>query len=227
MTDGGMGRREALRALALSLPALAVGRPLGAQLARQVDTAAIARAAGQGQAPDAQAPRAGQGEVGELFNPGVAGKNRTPTSAGDNSERYKFLEQKLQCTCGCTLDVFTCRTTDFTCEYSPALHREVLALGEQGKSDQQIVDAFVAKYGEKILMAPKPQGFNLAGYLVPGLVIALIGALLAWVIVRRVKRSEPALAGAAAGGVPVAPGPANLSDADSERLRRALEEIES
>lgn len=210
MSDRAIGRRDALRALGVALPALAAGRGLAAQAGAQ--------------AP-APAPRAGQGEVGELFNPNVAGKNRVPTTAGDNSERYRVLEQKLQCTCGCTLDVFTCRTTDFTCEYSPALHREVVALGADGKTDQQIIDAFVAKYGEKILMAPKPQGFNLAGYLVPGLVIALIGALLTWVILRRVRRAEPAVAGAPAGAA-TSPGAA-LSEPDAERLRRALEEIES
>lgn len=206
-----MGRREALRSLGVALPALLAGRALAAQ-----DPAGA----------QAQAPRAGQGEVGELFNPNVAGKSRAPTVAGDNDERYKELEQKLQCTCGCTLDIYTCRTTDFTCEYSPRLHKEVLALGAQGKTDAEIVEAFVAKYGEKVLMAPKPQGFNLAGYVVPGIVIALIGALVTWVILRRVRRSaEPALAGVPAG----APGgPASsMSEADAERLRRALEEIET
>ena len=41
---------------------------------------------------------------------------------------------KLACNCGCTLDVFTCRTTDFSCTYSPQLHREVLALRNRGMS---------------------------------------------------------------------------------------------
>lgn len=137
------------------------------------------------------------------------------------------LEHKLKCQCTCILDVYTCRTTDFTCEYSPRLHREVLALGEQGKTDPEIIDAFVAKYGEKVLMAPKAQGFNLAGYVVPGIVIALIGALLTWVILRRVRRNAPVPAVASAGpsvpGTPVE----GMSDADAERLRRALEEIET
>jgi cytochrome c-type biogenesis protein CcmH len=214
MRDRFIGRREALRSLGLVLPALVAGRALGAQ----------ASAAAPAPVP---APRAGQGEVGELFNPNVAGKNRAPTIDGDNSERFKQLEQKLQCTCGCTLDIYTCRTTDFTCEFSPRLHREVLALGEQGKTDPEIIDAFVAKYGEKVLMAPKAQGFNLAGYVVPGIVIALIGALLTWVIVRRVRRNALVLAEVPAGravpGTPVA----GMSEADSERLRRALEEIET
>jgi cytochrome c-type biogenesis protein CcmH len=202
-----MGRREALRSLGVALPALLAGGALAAQ---------------------APAPRAGQGDVGELFNPNVAGKSRAPTVAGDNDERYKELEQTLQCTCGCTLDIYTCRTTDFTCEYSPRLHKEVLALGAQGKTDAEIVEAFVAKYGEKVLMAPKPQGFNLAGYVVPGILITLVGILVTWVIMRRVRRStEPALAGMPAGAATPGGPASSMSEADAERLRRALEEIET
>jgi hypothetical protein len=34
-------------------------------------------------------------------------------------------------------------------------------------------------------MAPPPRGFNLAGYLVPGVLILMLGAVLAWVLLRR------------------------------------------
>lgn len=202
-----MGRREALRSLGVALPALLAGRALAAQ-----DPAGA-------QAP---APRAGQGEVGELFNPNVAGKSRAPTVAGDNDERYKDLEQKLQCTCGCTLDIYTCRTTDFTCTYSPELHREVVALRDDGKTAQEILDAFVAKYGEKALMAPKPESFNLLGYLLPGALIALAGGGLFLFISRRkaaVATAAPAASGSGA--------PAVAASADEmERLRRALADVE-
>ena len=106
------------------------------------------------------------------------GRPRTPTDPEENAAEIQAIELKLACNCGCTLDVFTCRTTDFSCTYSPKLHREVLALRNQGMSAQQVLDAFVAKYGEKALMAPKPKGFNLAGYLVPGAAITAAGA--AW-----------------------------------------------
>jgi cytochrome c-type biogenesis protein CcmH len=38
------------------------------------------------------------------------------------------LEKQLKCQCGCILDVYTCRTTDFTCSVSPAIHRDVKRL---------------------------------------------------------------------------------------------------
>jgi cytochrome c-type biogenesis protein CcmH len=54
------------------------------------------------------------------------------------------LEHRIHCQCGgCTLDVYTCRTTDFTCQISPAMHRDVLALVDGGNGAQEINDAFV------------------------------------------------------------------------------------
>ena len=129
---------------------------------------------------------AGRGTAGTLRDPSVVGRPRTPTDARENDSEIQAIEQRLACTCGCTLDVFTCRTTDFSCTYSPALHREVLALRDEGKTAQQILDAFVAKYGEKALMAPKPKGvLNLTGYLLPGALIASAGAGLLLFIGKR------------------------------------------
>ena len=163
---------------------------------------------------------AGRGSLGTLRDPSAIGASRAPTDPEENEAEIQAIETRLACNCGCTLDVFTCRTTDFSCTYSPRLHREVLALRSQGKTAQQVLDAFVAKYGEKALMAPKPKGFNLAGYLVPGVAIASAGAALAMLIVRR-RRVV-----AAAGPAPV-PGPvAEASPEELERLRRALAEVE-
>jgi cytochrome c-type biogenesis protein CcmH len=161
----------------------------------------------------------GRGAVGTLHDPSAIGAPRAPTDADENEAEIQAIETRLACNCGCTLDVFTCRTTDFSCTYSPRLHREVLALRSQGKTAQQVLDAFVAKYGEKALMAPKPKGFNLAGYLVPGVTILGAGAALVVLIVRRRG------AVAAAAPTPSAP-PAEASAEELERLRRALAEVE-
>jgi cytochrome c-type biogenesis protein CcmH/NrfF len=163
---------------------------------------------------------AGGGATGTLRDPTALGRSRQPTDARENSAEIQAIEQQLACNCGCTLDVFTCRTTDFSCTYSPKLHREVLALRNQGKSAQQVIDAFVEKYGEKALMAPKARGFNLAGYLVPGAAIATAGAVLVLLISRR----RAALASPAVGG-PSAP-PVEASPEELARLQRALDEVE-
>src|ERR671914_215067 len=87
------------------------------------------------------------GTRGTLRDPAAAGRSRTPTVPAENDAEIKTIEQRLACNCGCTLDVFTCRTTDFSCTYSPRLHREVLALRDEGQTAQQILDTFVARYG--------------------------------------------------------------------------------
>lgn len=164
---------------------------------------------------------AGLGSSGTLRDPAAAGRPRLPTDLRDDAA-IQAIEQRLACSCGCTLDVFTCRTTDFTCAYSPELHREVLALRDNGKTAQEILDTFVAKYGEKALMAPKPQGFNLAGYLLPGTLIAAAGAGLVLFIGRR-KATVPT----STGGVAPAPAPeGGASPEELERLQRALADIE-
>jgi cytochrome c-type biogenesis protein CcmH len=181
-----------------------------------------------------QEPLAGSGAVGTLRDPAAAGRPRAPTEIADYDERIKAIEHRLACTCGCTLDIFTCRTTDFTCTYSPQLHREVVEMDRAGKTAQQILDAFVEKYGEKALMAPKPEGFNLWGYLLPGSAIMVAGAALFAVLSRRrgaVAGAGDASTGAVtplvgAPGADAAPTAAPASSEEMERLRRALAEVE-
>ena len=110
--------------------------------------------------------------------PHAAGRPRAPTEIADYDERIKAIEHRLACSCGCTLDIFTCRTTDFTCTYSPQLHREVVELDRAGKTAQEILDAFVAKYGEKALMAPEAGGLQPLGLSAAGSAIVLAGGAL-------------------------------------------------
>jgi cytochrome c-type biogenesis protein CcmH len=167
---------------------------------------------------------AGRGATGTLRDPTAVGRPRSPTDARENDAEIQAVEQRLACNCGCTLDVFTCRTTDFSCTYSPRLHREVLALRAQGKSAQQILDAFVSKYGEKALMAPKAQGFNWLGYLVPGTAILVAGGALLAVIGRR--RAAVASVRGNAPATPVVSGQVAATPEELERVRRALAEVE-
>jgi cytochrome c-type biogenesis protein CcmH len=183
--------------------------------------------AGTLRAQQGEEPLAGNGANGSLRDPTVLGRPLDPTHPLDNSEAIKRIEQRLHCTCGCNLDVYTCRTTDFSCTYSPELHREVLALYSDGKSAQQILDAFVIKYGEKVLMAPEAGGFNLLGYLLPGVAITLGAATLAFVIGRREHRRSLALATAAPpAGEATPPPPLRGTPEELERLRRALSEVD-
>ncbi len=97
------------------------------------------------------------------------------------------LERGLKCACPCKLDVFTCRTTDFQCGISPAMHSDVVRLIDGGYSADEIVAAFTTVYGERVLMAPVKEGFNIAGYVVPFITLG-IGATMLVALLRRWKR---------------------------------------
>lgn len=123
------------------------------------------------------------------------------------------LEHRLQCRCGCTLDVYTCRTTDFTCPVSPRMHADVMGLVSGGYSADDILSAFRRVYGERVLMSPVKQGFNWLGYLLPfGAIgtgaVALAGLIRHW--------SQPA------GGSDVPPAAVDATPAELAELRHAI-----
>lgn len=103
------------------------------------------------------------------------------------------LEHRIRCQCGCTLDVYTCRTTDFSCQVSPSMHRDIMALVDGGYSAEEILGEFVNVYGERVLMAPPREGFNIVGYVLPASAIA-VGAVVLAVMLRRWRRSAAAAA---------------------------------
>lgn len=129
------------------------------------------------------------------------------------------LEHHIHCQCGCGLDVFTCRTTDFTCSVSPAMHMDVMRLVDGGYGAREILAAFQRVYGERVLMAPVKSGFNWLGYLLPFAALGG-GAAVVSVLVRRWTRSAPAVAAPVAGGD--AAGGVNPTDDELARLRDAL-----
>jgi cytochrome c-type biogenesis protein CcmH len=143
-------------------------------------------------AQQAAAPAPAQGNTSNLFdmNQDAAKTVRRPPKPGAaksmSDEERDGLERQIRCQCGCTLDVYICRTTDFSCQVSPAMHRDVISLVDGGYSAQEILDAFVATYGERALMAPKREGFNLAGYLVPFGVLAA-GSVALTIVLRRMQ----------------------------------------
>lgn len=157
--------------------------------------------------------------------PGVAGATRAEVDSMDNDAVVKAIELRLRCNCGCGLNIYTCRTTDFTCSVSPALHREVVGLLQAGRTPDQVMDDFVAKYGESILMAPKARGFGVLGYVLPGAAVAIAGALLAAVLIRR-SRGRVAPAAPARAPAPRAASP-SASPEELARLDQALRELDA
>jgi cytochrome c-type biogenesis protein CcmH len=159
-------------------------------------------------------------EAGQQVNTGAA-------NAPMESDRYKpvqlaakgppvmdqakrdDLEHHLHCQCGCNLDVYTCRTTDFSCEVSPAMHRDVMALVAGGYSAPEIIAAFKNVYGDRVLMAPPTSGFDIAAWITP-FVALLAGIALVLVVLRRLR--APALAPA------ISPSIADATPTEQARL---------
>jgi len=127
------------------------------------------------------------------------------------------LEHQIRCQCGCTMDVYTCRTTDFSCQVSPTMHRDIMALVQGGHSAQEILDAFVDVYGERALMAPKKVGFNIVGYVLPGVVMS-VGAVILAVILHRWNRRTAQTVGATA----VTPPPLDATAEEIAKLDAAI-----
>ena len=188
------------RFLALGLGGLALPALLGAQ----------------------QPPTPGTTPPDQLYDPNSLERRDAIVEETANDATVNAAEHRLACPCPCTLDVFTCRTTDFTCTFSPERHKEVVALVEQGMTEDQVLETMVRTYGEEALMAPTPKGFNLVGYVLPASVILSLGAVIVAVLALR-QRSEQV----AAAHVAVAAGRDAVSAEDAARIDRELRELES
>jgi len=77
--------------------------------------------------------------------------------------------------------------------------KQIKEMLQQGKSEQQIRDYFVAQFGERVLGAPPAEGFNWIAYILPALGIVL-GGVVAWFTVRQwlVRRQDATVAPEAA-----------------------------
>ncbi len=123
------------------------------------------------------------------------------------------LEHHLHCQCGCNLDVYTCRTTDFSCQVSPAMHTDVMALVTGGYSAPEIIDAFTRVYGDRVRVAPPTTGFDLAAWIAP---FAAVAAGIAFVIVVLRRWHAPVAAPA------IIRAPADATPAEQARLDALL-----
>ncbi len=175
------------------------------------------------QPPAGQKPAVTGGVVdmeGEYYKP-VRKPAKANAVAQMTPVQIDEFERQLACPCPCTLDVFTCRTTDFSCGNSPAVHRDVKALVAGGYSANEIMAAMIGVYGDEILMAPPKSGLNLVGWLAPFAALGT-GAVLISVMLRGWRRnSDRAIAHAAADAVTRLPD-VEATDAEMDRLRAAL-----
>jgi cytochrome c-type biogenesis protein CcmH/NrfF len=72
------------------------------------------------------------------------------------------------------------------------MHSDVMGLVAGGHTAPEILGAFKAVYGEKVLMAPVRSGFNLLGYTMPFIALGT-GAVLVAALIRRWRSRAPAV----------------------------------
>lgn len=75
-------------------------------------------------------------------------------------------------------------------EVADQIRKEVRAMVDAGKSRDEILDYYVAKYGERILATPRAKGFNALAYILPWTALAL-GAGLLIVLLRKLRTPAP------------------------------------
>ena len=135
--------------------------------------------------------------VSLLGLPSVAAQAETRASLPD-------IEDEVMCTiCGTLLEESQSPQAD----RERALIRKLIARGED---KDQIKDALVAEYGPRVLATPSGHGFDLAAWIVPGLLLALAIVGLFVGAFRLVRRPPPP------------PAPVPLDPADEARLDRDL-----
>jgi cytochrome c-type biogenesis protein CcmH/NrfF len=135
---------------------------------------------------------------------------------GPLGELWLLIERGLKCNCSCTMDTHSCQF-QMQCAVSPGWSERIRRDLEAGQTPEAIQASFVQDYGLTVLMAPPAEGFNLVGYLLPGLTIVAAAGLIALVARGNLRRNPPA---------PVT----EIADEDAERLRaewQKLDEAES
>ena len=87
------------------------------------------------------------------------------TPALADSATVSDIAGQLVCQCGCTLILNNC--THAECMSREAMTTLIKQKLAQGQSAEQIIQFFVAQYGEQVLASPPKRGFNLVAWILP------------------------------------------------------------
>jgi cytochrome c-type biogenesis protein CcmH/NrfF len=121
----------------------------------------------------------------------------------------KKASEPFVCQCRCNHQLSACDM--YGCGSAIPLREEIQEHLKQGKSQQQIIDAFVAKYGQNILSAPPK-----SAWVTPFAALSC-GLILVFFVIKAWTQRKPKLVAAS----PAAPMP----DAYRERLEKELKDL--
>jgi cytochrome c-type biogenesis protein CcmH len=97
----------------------------------------------------------------------------------------EVIGNKVMCTCGCVAILNQCPHQG--CSTHEEISGVIRKLIAEGKSEPEILDALTARYGKKILAAPRARGFDLTAWVLPGVGL-IFGLLIVILMVRRWRR---------------------------------------
>ena len=115
----------------------------------------------------------------------AGGLSMAQTAVDLDSEPVNRVAKKLSCNCGCAQDM-TCKMEP-GCGICKRAKTKIFAMQTAGKSDPEILDAFVSENGRQIL-AITPGLFGTAG---PFVALSL-GAILVLFVIRKYRKPQAA-----------------------------------
>jgi cytochrome c-type biogenesis protein CcmH len=124
----------------------------------------------------------------------------------------KQLEAKLMAPC--------CWAQQVSLHQSPAadeIKQNIRRLLAEGKAPQQILDVYVAEYGDRILAEPPARGFSRLIYVAPWVfLVASVGLVV--VVIKRLRAVSPAPASAGPAALPPTEDEADRIDEELRKL---------
>jgi cytochrome c-type biogenesis protein CcmF len=124
--------------------------------------------------------------------PGMGGSEDTRSSYYARTPFEKQMQHEIVCTCGACGHQTLAECRKDNCGTSHQMRGELAAMIDQGKNHDEIIQAFLAKYGsEEMLGAPVDKGFNRMAWLFPYLIGAVSAFAVGLVAVKWTRKAEP------------------------------------
>jgi cytochrome c-type biogenesis protein CcmH len=138
------------------------------------------------------------------------------TVAGAATATLDGVANKLSCFCG------TCphlAVSQCTCSKADEIRAEIKQKIAQGMTEQQIINSFVAEYGQTVLSAPPKSGFNLSVWMIPFLAF-VVGGIVLFAFLKNQQRPPEDQPPTGPSKMP------DQGDADEEYRQRLKDELE-
>jgi len=101
--------------------------------------------------------------------------------------RMEDVAGRLSCFCGGCPHLVV---TECGCSVADKIKADVAKRLAAGETEDQIIQSYVAQYGQTVLAAPPKSGFNLTAWLIPFLAFGIGGTVLVSYLIKQRKLPE-------------------------------------